>query len=77
MPNGVSDVTSPFVTPEGRLYFASAGVTAVVASGPTFELLAANDLGDAGSASAAVAGGRIFLKGKRKLHCIGMRQREE
>lgn len=71
LPNGASDVASPFVTPEGRIYFASAGVTAVIAAGPKFELLATNNLGDPSPASAAVAGGRIYLKGSRSLYCIG------
>ncbi len=34
--NGVSTSSSPIVTPDGRLYFASAGKTFVVQSGPTF-----------------------------------------
>jgi hypothetical protein len=62
---------SPFVTPEGRLYFASGGKSYVVQAGPTFRVLAVNDLGDAGDASPAVCGGRLFLKGHRQLYCVG------
>ncbi len=71
LPNGVSPVASPMVTPQGRLYFVSGGVSAVYAPGSTFEVLSTNDLGDPSSASAAVAGGRIYIKGERFLHCIG------
>jgi outer membrane protein assembly factor BamB len=71
LPAGFDQAASPFATPEGRIYFASSGKSVVVAAGPKFELLATNDLGDSSSASAAVAGGRIYIKGGRKLYCIG------
>jgi outer membrane protein assembly factor BamB len=68
---GVSTRPSPFVTPEGRLYCAGAGKSYVIQTGPSFRVLAVNDLGDGGDASAAVAGGRIFLKGQHRLYAIG------
>jgi outer membrane protein assembly factor BamB len=69
---GVSIASSPIVTPEGRVYLASAGKTLVLQAGPTFELLATNDLGDPGPASASVAqGGNWILKGREHLFCIG------
>jgi outer membrane protein assembly factor BamB len=68
---GVATRPSPFLTPEGRLYFASGGKSYVVQASPTFRVLAVNDLGDPGDASPAVAGGRIFLKGRSHLYCIG------
>jgi outer membrane protein assembly factor BamB len=68
---GVAPRPSPFVTPEGRLYFASGGKSYVVQARATFKVLAVNDLGDASDASPAVAGGRIFLKGHRQLYCVG------
>ena len=71
LPGGVDYATSPFVTPEGRIYFACGGKSIVITSGPTFELLATNDLGDSSPASPAVSGGRIYIKGGRKLYCIG------
>jgi hypothetical protein len=43
----------------------------VFKAGPKLELLATNDLGDHSQASPAVAGGRIFLKGRRNLYCVG------
>jgi outer membrane protein assembly factor BamB len=69
--DGVGLRPSPFVTPEGHLYFAGAGRSYVIQAGPRFEVLAVNDLGDPGDATAAVAGGRIFLKGERFLFCVG------
>jgi hypothetical protein len=42
----------------------------VVKAGPTPEVLAVNDLGDAGPASPAVADGALFLKGRRWLFCV-------
>jgi outer membrane protein assembly factor BamB len=71
LPNGVDHAASPFVTPEGRLYFAGGGISAVVAPGAKFEVLATSDLGDPGRASAAVAGGRLYIKGGKNLFCIG------
>jgi outer membrane protein assembly factor BamB len=68
--DGVSVASSPIVSPEGNLYFASAGKTFVVRAGPKYELLATNDLGEPNGSSAAVSGGRIFLKGRDHLFCI-------
>ena len=69
---GASISSSPIVTPEGRVYLASAGKTLVLQAGPTFELLATNDLGDPAPASAAIApGGKWVLKGRERLFCIG------
>lgn len=71
--NGVSVSSSPIVTPDGKLYFASAGKSFVVQTGPTFELLATNDLGDASASSVAVSHGKMVLKGRKNLICIGMK----
>jgi outer membrane protein assembly factor BamB len=70
---GLSFLSSPFATPDGRLYFASAARTYVIKAGPKPEVLAANRLEGAGDdgPSAAVAGGRIFLKTSRALFCVG------
>lgn len=68
---GVSTSPSPFVTPEGRIYCASAGRSFVVKAGEKMEILATNELNDGSHASPAVAGGRIYLKGRRYLWCIG------
>jgi outer membrane protein assembly factor BamB len=68
---GVSVSASPFTTPDGRIYCASAGKTYVIKAGPKLEVLAINDLGDGAHPSAAVANGRIYLKGRQYLYCIG------
>ena len=62
---------SPFTTPEGRIYLASAGKSYVLKAGPKREILAVNDLADGSQSSPAVADGCIFLKGRRQLYCIG------
>jgi outer membrane protein assembly factor BamB len=68
---GVSYHVSPVCAPNGRIYLASAGKSFVVKAGAKFELLGTNDLGDESAASPAVAGGRLFLKGRKMLYCVG------
>ncbi len=68
---GVSTSASPFTTPDGRIWAASAGKSFVLQAGEKPEVLAVNDLGDQSPASAAVADGRIFLKGRRFVWCLG------
>jgi len=69
--NGVSASSSPIAGPDGRVYLASAGKTFVLKAGDKFDLLATNELGDGGPASPAVADGKLFLKGRTMLFCIG------
>ena len=66
---GADGWASPVATADGLLYFATAGKTHIVRAGEKFELLKTNDLGDANHASAAVAEGRIYLKGEKFL-CV-------
>ena len=68
---GVSTSCSPLTTPDGRIYLASAGKTYVVRAGPKADVLAVNDLGDGGNAAAAAAHGRIYVKGRQFLFCLG------
>jgi outer membrane protein assembly factor BamB len=57
---------------DGRVYFLNlAGRCTVVKAGEKFEKLADNPLDDATIASPAVAGGRIYLRGKKALYCVG------
>jgi len=67
---GVTTACSPIVAGD-RIYLASAGKSYVLKAGPTFEILATNDLGDGCPASPAVSGGRIYFKGRKWLFCIG------
>lgn len=68
---GVSSHASPVAGPDGRIYLASAGKSYVVKAGAKFEILATNDLGDESQASPAVADGKLFLKGRKALYCVG------
>ncbi|MDB5310347.1 MAG: outer rane biosis protein BamB [Gemmataceae bacterium] len=69
--SGVSTASSPVTTADGRVYAASAGKSYILKAGPLPEVLAVNDLGDGGPASPAVAGGRLYLKGRKWLFCVG------
>jgi outer membrane protein assembly factor BamB len=70
--NGITSTwASPVADAEGRIYFATAGKSFVIQSGPEFKVLAENDLGDPNHASAAVAAGKLYLVGEKDLHCIG------
>ena len=71
LPTGVDQSASPILTPENELLFATGGKSIVVPVGPKFEIKHTNDLGDGSSASAVVAGGKLFIKGAKFLHCIG------
>jgi outer membrane protein assembly factor BamB len=68
---GVSTWASPFATPDGTIYFASAGKSYVIKAGDKLEILATNDIGEENRATAAVADGKIFLRGNKNLYCLG------
>jgi outer membrane protein assembly factor BamB len=62
---------SPLVI-DGKVYATSiAGDVYVFAAEPTFRLLARNALGEVVRATAAVADGRLYIRGERHLYCIG------
>jgi outer membrane protein assembly factor BamB len=55
----------------GKLFMTNeAGTTFVLAAGPKYELLAANDLGSGGMATPAICGGQIFIRTADQLFCI-------
>ena len=69
--DGISTTwASPVVDGNGRIYYANAGKSFVVRSGPNFQVLAVNDLGDGNHASAAVAAGRMVLVGMKHVYAI-------
>jgi outer membrane protein assembly factor BamB len=71
----ISPSASPIACPDGRIYFASSGKSYVIKAGPMFELLATNDLDDGPDyTTPAVSNGRIFIKGKSYLWCIGIKE---
>jgi len=56
----------------GRIYFLNLdGLCTVVAASPQFKRLAENKIDDKTIASPAVATGRIYLRGRKALYCIG------
>jgi outer membrane protein assembly factor BamB len=68
----ISPSASPIATADGRLYFASSGKSYVIRANPELETLAVNDLNDGPDyTTPAVAGGRLYIKGKSYLWCIG------
>jgi outer membrane protein assembly factor BamB len=71
-PVPASFTASP-VAANGHLLLTSQdGDTFVVKAGPRFELVGTNPLGEPVSASAAVAGGRLYIRGERHLFAIGI-----
>jgi outer membrane protein assembly factor BamB len=71
---GVLTRASLVATPDGRIYLASAGKSYVVQAGPKFAVLGTGELGDPSDASPAVADGRLYLKGRRYLYCVGKKE---
>ncbi len=68
----ITPSASPIATADGRIYFASPGKSYVIKATPKLEILAVNDLNDGPDyTTPAVASGRIFIKGKSYLWCIG------
>src|SRR5262249_11047948 len=63
--------TASLVAGDGKVFFASeSGRVTVVRAGPTFEVLARNDVGESVVASPALSQGCLFLRGDRHLYCI-------
>lgn len=57
---------------EGKILLTSEdGDTFIVKAGPKHEILGTNSLGEPVYASAAIADGRIFIRGEKNLYCIG------
>ncbi len=71
---GLHNVFASPVGAAGRVYVASReGTTAVIRHGPEPELLAINRLDDAFTASPAVVGRELYLRGQDYLYCIADR----
>lgn len=63
------------VLADGKIYITDEdGVTSVIKSGPTFELIAENDLGDYTLSSPAVSDGQIFIRTASFVYAIGQRR---
>jgi outer membrane protein assembly factor BamB len=72
-PVPASVMASP-VAADGHLFLMTQdGDTIVVKAGPSYEVVARNPLGEPISASAALAGGRLYIRGDTHLFAIGAR----
>ena len=63
----VSDSVLYFSGKTGKGFVTATGIAAGI------EVLAVNDLEDANHASGAVADGRLFIVGMKKVYCIGVK----
>ena len=67
----IRDVYASPVAADGRIYISDLdGQTLVMSSDPIPRLLAMNRLDDSFSASAAIVGSDLFLRGRRSLYCL-------
>jgi outer membrane protein assembly factor BamB len=71
---GMQNVFASPVAAAGRVYITSReGATVVLKDGDALEVLAQNHLEDQFSASAALAGNEIFLRGEKYLYCLAVK----
>jgi len=71
---GVDDVYASPVAAAGRIYVTDrSGLTVVLREGEELAVLARNTLDDSFSASAALVGRELFLRGERFLYCLAER----
>lgn len=68
----ITPSASPLATRAGHIYFASSGKSYIIKADPSCEILSSNDLNDGQPyTTPAIANGRIYIKGKSYLWCIG------
>jgi outer membrane protein assembly factor BamB len=61
---------------DGKIYITSEeGLTTVVKAGPSFEVLAENNIGEYVLSSSAISDGQLFLRGDKHLYAIGQRKK--
>ena len=57
---------------KGRVYFLNTkGLCTVVSASPRFDRLTENRLDDDTFASPAISDGKLFIRGKKALYCVG------
>jgi outer membrane protein assembly factor BamB len=72
---GITEVYASPVAAAKHVYVTSRdGLTLVISHSDTPRLLARNSLGDTFSASGAIAGDELFLRGERALYCLSERR---
>ncbi len=65
-------ITASPIAGDGKIYVQTEGGECyVVKPGPEFEILAVNKLDEVFCASPAVSAGKIFLRGRKHLYCVG------
>ncbi len=68
---GIGEVYASPVSAAGRIYFVDRdGTTVIVADDPSVEVLATNQLEDSFSATPALSGPDLFLRGEQFLYCL-------
>ena len=69
--NGIRDVYASPIAADGKIFISDRdGVTLVISQPEMPRLLSANRLDDSFSASAALVGDELFLRGEKFLYCI-------
>ena len=64
--------SASLVTAGGLVYFTSDdGVTTIIRPGPTYDVVAVNELGESCFASMAIHQHQILQRGEKNLYCIG------
>ncbi len=67
--------SASLVSADGLVHFLSdEGVTTIVRPGPTFDVVARNELGERCFASPAISQGQILLRAERHVYAVGSRQ---
>jgi outer membrane protein assembly factor BamB len=65
-------VTASPIAGDDKIYIQTEdGECYVIKPGPEFEILAVNKLNEVFCASPAVSAGRVFLRGRKHVYCIG------
>jgi outer membrane protein assembly factor BamB len=71
----ISNTSEYFASPiygDGKIYLAGEnGFVVVLKDGPEYEVLAKNDMGDSIVGTPAIADGRLYVRTRKKLICVG------
>jgi outer membrane protein assembly factor BamB len=71
--DGTGTIFASPVGADGRIYITSqSGISYVVKQGPTFEIIAKNELEDGNFSSPAIVGNQLFIRGFKYLYCIAV-----